>query len=90
MHAGCHPDGTGETWCTEACLPDPEDGETMLCWLGGVTPFGEACASSYECGHAKACNAAGVCSYACEDEGAPCPTLSGYTCRDFVCTPDGA
>jgi len=59
----------------------------MLCWLGGTLEFGEPCSDSYECSLGLACNATGVCSYACDFPGEPCRTLHEHVCRDGVCTP---
>ena len=88
MRAGCRPDGAGDP-CSTACLPDPEDPGTNICWLGGPLDYDAPCTSSYDCPRSTGCNTEGLCKYACTTEGAPCPTLDGHVCRDFVCTPEG-
>lgn len=90
MRTGCEPHGSLAPCSAAECLPDPEEPENNICWIGGATAFGAPCADSYECSRGQACNAAGVCSYACTTEGAPCPTLEAHVCRDFVCTPEDA
>lgn len=82
----CDPDGGAP--CPGACLPDREDPDLYICWLGGLTPYREACTSSYECARGMGCGRDGTCGYLCATEGAPCRP-EGHVCRDFVCTPEG-
>ena len=90
MPAGCNRDRSGDVLCgIETCLPDPEDPGTRVCWLGGTVGFGEPCESSYECVLSGACGPDGLCTYGCYEEGAPCASLPGHVCRDFVCTAEG-
>jgi len=91
MRAGCHRDGSADVDCplVDTCLPDPEDPDTNVCWLGGTVGIGEPCESSYECGAGLACGPDGLCTYGCYEEGAPCASLPGHVCRDFVCTAEG-
>lgn len=86
MKTGCHPDGTG-TPCGRPCLADPEDPDTLVCWIAAGHRLGQACETHYDC-LGNMCNREGVCSYECTTEGEPCPTLEGYVCRDFACTPE--
>lgn len=84
---GCRPDDPGGIVCG-ACLPDPEDPGENICWPGGPLEFGDPCSSSYDCPRGAACNAAGVCAYACTTEGEPCGGgLVDHVCRDHVCSP---
>ncbi len=83
----CQPDGTGPL-CSGTCLPDPESPAENVCWPGGAAGFNEPCATSYDCPRGAACNAVGVCSYACTTEGEPCAGgLVDHVCHDHVCSP---
>lgn len=90
VRAGCRPDEHDARCGGNACLPDPEDPDTLVCWPGGSVRGGQPCSDSYECSRGMACNSAGRCASTCAVEGEPCSavTMPGHVCRDHVCTPE--